>query len=826
MSLEPYRRKRDFTKTPEPEPERARPAKSGKPVFTVQKHDARRLHYDLRLEHGGVLWSWAVTRGPSLVPGEKRLAVRTEDHPLGYATFEGTIPKDQYGGGTVLLWDRGTWQAHGDAEKGLEKGHLEISLRGERLGGRWHLVRMATRPRERRENWLLIKSEDSHARGPDDPDILEEHETSVLSGRDLAQIAAGATPRKSGRKRGEKARPDPSPGFVEPALAILRPAAPAGGKWLHEIKFDGYRIQAHLQDGKVRLLTRGNLDWSERFGKRIPRALAPLAGEAVLDGEIVVEDGSGSSDFGLLQADLSEGRSDRFLYYLFDLLHLDGHDLRPLPLVERKAELERLLEGAPEPLRYSAHFEEEGEVMLRHACRLSLEGLISKRRTDPYRSGRTASWIKSKCLNRQEFVILGYTPSTVSDSAIGGLLLGVRENDDFVPVGKVGTGFSRKVAEDLFRRLEPLGRKTAPTKVKLDAALKRNTRFVEPELVAEVEFVSWTRDGLIRHASFRALREDKQPEEIRREGGAAEGGPVDRPKAVEALTHPDRLYWPEAGITKAGLADYHLAVWRFMAPHLVNRPLALKRCPNGYEGQCFFQKHAWRGQSREILRKTDPLDESKDPTLIAIDSLAGLIGLVQGGALEIHSWQSSLDDLERPDQIVMDLDPDEGVAIEDVIAAAREVRDRLDAFGLPSFVKTTGGKGYHVVAPLKPSAGWDEVKGFAKGIAEAMAGDSPDRFVATISKAKRRSRILVDYLRNGRGATAIVPYGSRARQGAPVSMPIDWEDLGPEIRPDFYTVENAPAWLARRENDPWAGFRKAARPLPTAKRSRKKRTTG
>ena len=843
MALDSYRAKRDFRRTPEPRGAgRKRIAGNS---FVVQKHDARRLHYDFRLEMDGVLKSWAVTRGPSLVPSEKRLAVHVEDHPLAYGDFEGTIPKGEYGGGTVIVWDRGTWTPLGDPGKGLAKGHLEFELAGEKLAGRWHLVRMAARPREKRDNWLLIKGDDEYARAAGDPDILDERPESVKTGRDVKDVAGEAPgwSSKTGRiaKTAAKAKAEAAgpktrirgarkarmPGFVPPQLATLKPQAPTGRDWVHEIKFDGYRLQAHLSGGKVRLVTRGGLDWTGKFGKAVPRALAALpAQEAVIDGELVVEAAGGASDFSALQADLSEGRSDRFVFYAFDLLHLDGQDLRGAALVDRKAALARLLAGAPAHLRYSEHFEEDGEIVLRHACRLSLEGIVSKRANGKYRPGRGRDWIKSKCGDRQELVIGGYVPSSTSAGAIGSLVLGVFEDGRLQHAGRVGTGFSRAVAEDLYRRLSALERERSPFAGRLDAAARRGVHFVKPRLVAEVEFRDWTADGRVRHAAFRGLREDKPAAQVVREGEAMKTArAAASPRAAVKLTHPDRVYWKDAGVTKEGLASYYAQVWRLMAPHVVSRPLALLRCPEGTAAQCFFQKHAWKGISREILVATDPLDEEGDNTLVAVDSLDGLIGLVQGAALEIHGWQASLDDLERPDQVVIDLDPGEGVAWRAVVDAAGEARARLQAAGLAAFVKMTGGKGLHVVAPLAPKAGWDAVKDFARGIADAMAGDDPRRYIAKATKAERKGRIFVDYLRNGRGATAIVPYSSRARAGATVAMPLGWDELGPSIGPGHFTVANAMARLANLKADPWEDFREAARPLEAgpAKRPRKAR---
>ena len=817
-ALDTYRKKRDFKKTPEPSGSARRKQAAGN-SFVVQKHDATRLHYDFRMEVDGTLMSWAVTRGPSLVPGEKRLAVHVEDHPLDYGDFEGTIPKGEYGGGTVIVWDRGTWKPVYDFQKGLKKGHIEFELDGEKLTGRWHLVRLARKPREKRDNWLLIKADDEFARDEDDPDILEERPESVKTGRLIADVEneAPGWSSKTGKIEPDAPRPQPAklkkakkagfPGFIEPQLATLKPTAPDGARWLHEIKFDGYRLQVHRRGREVSMLTRSGLDWTEKFGDEVPDAFRKLSlKDAIIDGELVVETSAGASDFSALQADLSEGRSDRFTFYGFDLLYLDGMDLRATPLIDRKSALEALLTDAPAALRYSAHFEEDGEMILRHACRLSLEGVISKVRDGAYKSGRGRNWVKSKCAHRQEFVVGGYVPSSTSKKAIGSLLLGYHDGRKLIHAGRVGTGFSRKIAEDLFTQLSAIDADEAPFDGKLSAEAKRGAHFVEPKLVAEVEFRSWTADGNVRHASFRGMREDKKASEIVREGGKT-GGSEDKPKSAVKLTHPDRVYWKDAGVTKEGLADYYSQVWPFMAPFIVNRPLALLRCPTGTSGQCFFQKHAWKGQSKEILTVHEKLDDSDEPG-IAIDDLDGLIGLVQGGTLEIHPWGASLADIEKPDMIIMDLDPGEGVSWERVIEAAGEVRKRLEAEGLTAFVKTSGGKGLHVVAPVKPKADWDTVKAFTKQIADDMAEDAPDDYVATITKSKRKGKILIDYLRNGRGMTAVAPYSTRARDGATVSMPLAWDELTAEIGPDHFTVANALARLDNLDADPWAGFRK------------------
>lgn len=858
MSLSEYRRKRDFKTTPEP---KAQKATGGGNSFVIQKHAARRLHYDFRLEMDGVLKSWAVTRGPSLVPGKKRLAVHVEDHPLAYGDFEGVIPPGQYGSGEVIVWDRGTWEPLFDVRKGYKKGHLEFSLKGEKLGGHWHLVRMAGKEGETRENWLLIKGEDDAARQPGDPDIVEEMPLSVKSGRPIESLkgdgkAAVWNSRKTSKKSTKVAstrsssadaddrkikgtKPGALPDFLPPALATLVQAVPKGDRWLHEIKLDGYRVEARIEHGKVQLLTRSGLDWTERFGDRLPAALKALPVQtALVDGEIVVEGGNGSSDFSLLQQDLSEGRHDRFTYYIFDLMHLDGQDLTGVSLVDRKSLLERLMENAQEGLRYSSHFGESGDLVLKHACRLSLEGIISKVADAPYRSGRGRDWVKSKCTARQELVIAGYVPSSVSATAIGSLIMGVNEADGLRHVGRVGTGYTQKLARQLYDRLQPLVRDKSPFKEKLTAVERKDAVFVEPELVAEIEFRGWTGDAHLRHASFRGLREDKAAHDVVQET-PAEPASKQRTKksqtssvgdtAVEkaaqtarrqvSLTHPDRLYWPEAGVTKEGLADHYALVWPKIAPFIVDRPLALLRCPEGHEKTCFFQKHGWRGMRKEIITIRDPKD---DEALVGIRDLDGLLALVQGAALEIHPWGSRAGDLERPDMVNIDLDPGPDVAWDRVIEAAFEVRQRFEDMGLAGFVKTSGGKGLHVVAPLKPKAEWPEVKAAMKALAESMSADSPQDYVSTISKAKRQGKILIDYLRNGRGATAVAPYSTRARTGAPVSMPLAFDELGPEIMPNHFNVDNVPARLAGLDADPWADFRRAEAPLSFKAKKEKK----
>lgn len=799
MNLDTYNRKRRFERTAEP---RGAKAHGNGWLFIVQKHHARQLHYDFRLEMDGVLKSWAVTKGPSLDPKDKRLAVHVEDHPLSYAEFEGEIPRGEYGAGTVILWDRGKWRPVGDPEKGFRKGRLDFELEGEKLRGRWHLVRMKGKPEEKRDNWLLIKGDDENAVHDNGDRILERTESKAGGKRSaapkfpaLAKVAA-------------------MPAFVEPCLAVLKKLPPKGEKWLHEIKFDGYRLQARLEKGALALLTRSGHDWTEKFGPELKRALLALSvQEAIIDGEIVVEGTSGASDFSTLQQDLSEGRTDRFVFYGFDLLYLDGHDLRNVPLVARKDLLQNLLKRSGPRMRFSEHFNEEGGLVLEHACRLSLEGVISKDGRSKYVSGRKGQWIKSKCSQRQEFVIGGYAPSSICDQAVGSLALGVFEKGSLSHVGRVGTGFTRAASESLFDRLEPLSRSESPFSESLSAAARRGLVYVEPQLVAEVEFRAWSADGNLRHASFRGLREDKPAEEVRRED--TQPDKPSTPQSNVKLTHPDRLYWPDRGVTKEGLAEYYAQVWRFMAPFVIDRPLALLRCPEGISGPQFFQKHAWRGANRHIDKIADPKNRGGKPLLRILD-FDGMMALVQSGVLEIHPWGATTRSWEKPDMITMDLDPGDDVPWSDVIAAARRLKDRFEALDLVPFVKTSGGKGLHVVVPLAPKANWSSVKAFSRKLATDMGNADPDLYVSVSTKSKRKGRIFIDYLRNGRGNTAIAAYSTRARPGAAVSMPLDWDELSEDIGPDYFTVENAPTRLSSLRTDPWEEFYSSARSLPGA----------
>jgi bifunctional non-homologous end joining protein LigD len=870
VALEKYREKRKFGVTAEP---RGRKGRRSGNAFVIQKHAARQLHYDLRLELDGVMKSWAVTRGPSLVPGEKRLAVHVEDHPVEYNSFEGTIPKGQYGGGTVMIWDRGRWIPDHDPHKGYAKGHLDFALDGRKLKGHWHLVRMRKRAGERQEPWLLIKSDDAAARGPKDPDILQEKPRSVVSrrtiegiekagdavwqsnrsvGENVKTLKKGKKPAKAATKKSAKKKAKaraalaaaevlrekparkggPLPGFIPPQLATLSDRAPTGDGWIHEVKFDGYRIQARLDDGRVKLLTRKGLDWTAKF-RRVADAVAELGGaSALIDGEIVVETDGGISDFSALQDALKTGKTGRFVYYVFDLLHLDGVDLVARPQIERKAALARLLEDTDRngAVRFSDHFEDDGAVVLRHACNMALEGVVSKRRDAPYRSGRSEAWIKSKCGLNQEFVILGYKDSSHLKGAVGALVLGYNEGGKLHYAGRSGTGYSVETARDLWKKLQPL-RRGSPALGKLPAEERgRKGIWVEPKLVAEIAFRGWTAQKHVRHAVFKGLREDKPAQEIVRETPMAttakksagrkttkRAAPTKSQKPARSgpvkFTHPDRIYWTDVEITKQQLADYYTAVWDLMAPHVVQRPLALVRCPAGVGGQCFFQKHAAAGLISERIKRHK---DSHGEELIYIDDLDGLLTLVQAGVLEIHVWGSTIDDVEHANRMVFDLDPGDGVKWAEMNKAARELRERLAEIKLESFVKTTGGKGLHVVVPTNGTP-WDEFKDFAHAMVLAMAADAPDRYVTKMTKSLRTGKIFLDYLRNGRGATAVVAYSTRARPGATVSVPVAWEELGPKLTPNKFTMLNLGRRLGAQKRDPWAGMDKVKQDLPKLK---------
>ncbi len=839
--LATYRAKRDFSRTAEPGGSIADRSQAGN-RYLIQKHDATRMHFDFRLERDGVLMSWAVPNGPSFDPKEKRLAVHVEDHPLDYGDFEGTIPKGNYGGGTVMLWDEGTWEPVGDASEGLAKGDLKFVLHGRRLRGKWVLVRMKPKKGERskHENWLLIKEKDEYA-GEERKPIVERAMTSARSGRTMEEIAGGNVewvegfrfkenkPAKS--TKGKGAGSDP-PRFVAPQLATSAEAPPSGDNWLHEIKFDGYRAVAAIGNGRATIHTRTGLDWSEKFGS-IAQPLADLPCQsALIDGEAVVRDDEGKSSFGRLQNAIAEGRGD-IVYYAFDLLFLDGADLRKLPLLERKKRLAALLEDAPPggPIFFSDHVVGHGAETFAHACEMHLEGIVSKRADAPYRSQRTKSWLKVKCGHGQELIIIGWQPSPVKGRPFSSLLVATRDEDRLVYRGRVGTGFGERELKQVWKELESRQTKTSPAD-DVPADIRRKSRFVKPELVAEVEFAGWTEDGYVRHGAFKGLRTDKKAADVKRETPQgplkAKAGKVQESAVVSIdttresgaieiagvrVTHPKRVVFAGQKITKRRLIDYYLSVKDLILPHVANRPLSLVRFPSGADGDGFFQKHASPGFPDAFKPITIKDKEGKGEYLY-IEDERGLVAAVQMGVLELHIWGAHNKTLEKPDRVVFDFDPDEAVEFSVVRDSAKEMRERLKHLGLEFFVMATGGKGLHVVLPLTPRHGWDDIRAFAEAMARTLAAENPDRYLAEMSKARRKGRIFIDYLRNGRGATAIAPFSTRARKGAPLAWPVAWSALSRLPSAHEATVENAASLLAKQRKDPWVGYFDVDQVLP------------
>jgi bifunctional non-homologous end joining protein LigD len=836
MALTEYRRKRDFAKTPEPAGVVARETAARPLSFVIQKHAARRLHYDFRLELDGVLKSWAVPKGPSLDPGEKRLAVHVEDHPLEYGGFEGVIPEGQYGAGTALIWDRGSWMPlDANPEAAYAKGNLKFVLDGEKLHGKWALVRMGGKHGGRRnENWLLIKERDTAAIPQSGDAIVADNPHSVATGRALEEItadrdrvwgpngeerrtaAAGPKPqariaRVPGAKRGRMA------GDPKPQLATAADRAPDGPQWFHEIKYDGYRLIAQIRNGMAQLSTRNGLDWTQKFPVLAARLAELPVAAALLDGEIVHLEPDGRSDFGHLQDAISNKRTGALVFYAFDLLHLDGYDLTGAALEDRKALLAELVPPqSTGVLRYSDHQVGRGPEFFRHACDYGLEGIVSKRRDRPYRPGRSNDWVKVKCANRDEFIVIGFTDPAGGRQGLGALLLGYYDpRGGLHYAGRVGTGFADAQLAALRAQLEPLERRKAAVAALPKGASLKGVHWTEPVLVVEVRYGNWTTDEVLRHATFVALREDKSAAEIVRDADmpaptvpAAEAKPVTARRAARdgstefegvRLSNPDRVLYPEEGITKLDLARYYADIRDWALPQLGRRPLSVVRCPTGLGGETFFQKHTPTGTPKAVV----PV-EIDGETHLAIENLAGLISLVQIGVLEIHPWGSTVGDVEHPDRITFDLDPDIGLPWSRVTAAALEIRDALEGFGLQSFAKTTGGKGLHVVAPLTPELDWDEIKGFTKAVADHIAAQHPQRYTTNQSKRARQGRIYIDYLRNTRGATAIGAFSTRARPGAPIATPLFWREAEEGVRPEGFTVATVPLRLATLKSDPWA----------------------
>jgi bifunctional non-homologous end joining protein LigD len=822
IALSTYRRKRDFTQTAEPLGDESTAA-SGQRRFVIQKHAATRLHYDLRLELDGVFKSWAVTRGPSLDPADKRLAVQVEDHPLEYGDFEGTIPRGQYGGGTVQLWDRGYWIPEGSksAEAALRGGDLKFTLEGRRLHGSWVLVRMRQdRDGGKRRDWLLIKHRDAAAQSGDADALLSE-DRSVASGRTLQQIAAGKG--KSPTPFMLKAMLPAIPRFVEPQLCILVERPPATAGWGHEVKFDGYRAQLRISKGVATVNTRRGLDWTKPFAAIAEDARA--LPDSLIDGEVVALDHNGIPSFAGLQAALAEGSSEHLIFFAFDLLYEGGEDLRGLRLDDRKRRLESLLAAADvgAHIRYVQHFESRADTVLQSACKMDLEGIVSKRLDAPYVSGRSGQWTKAKCRAGHEVVLGGWT---AAGGKFRSLLAGVHRDGKLIYVGRIGTGYGRDIAAKLLPTLKALSRAQSPFLGRNAPRKARDVRWLKPSLVAEIEFAGWTATGMIRQASFKGLRKDKPASEVvaemprqPRPGDAARVSASTPPGASMlmgvAISKPGKVLWPNAGdgrpVTKLDLAEYFEQIGAWMLPHLAGRPCSLVRVPDGLGGPQFFQRHAMPGLSNLF----DSVKVRGDrAAYLQIDRVEALAAVAQMAALEIHSWNCAPGEPEVAGRLVFDLDPAPDVGFRAVIAAALEIRRRLEAVGLECFCKTTGGKGLHVVTPLlagKHAVTWPVAKNFAHTLCAQMAEDSPALYLDTMAKSRRKGRIFLDYLRNDRTATAVCPLSPRAREGAPVSMPIHWKEVRSGLDPAAFTVRTAPTLLRRKK--PWQDYAGAARSL-------------
>ena len=830
-ALAEYNAKRDFKKTPEPAGKRE--SSKGGNLFIVQKHDATRLHWDFRIEVDGVLKSWAVTKGPSLDPDDKRLAVRTEDHPLSYAQFEGVIAKGEYGGGTVMLWDKGTWEPiAGKSAKDIDDGHLHFILHGERMKGEWLLVRMKPRPGEKRENWLLRKIADSHTGSSGD--LAERGLTSVLTGRSMGEIAAdkhgshslkgkkgdafAAEMAKAARHNRRTAKPQtdrgPPPAFSAPQLATLVDAVPTGNDWLHEIKFDGYRAMIAVAGKDVRIYTRKGLDWTDKF-RPLARAVAALdLPPALIDGEITAPDAHGNPSFSALQAVLKRGHGEQgdanaLDFHAFDLLRLDGENLTGLPNIERKERLAALLVDACPPIHFADHVIGSGEKLYRAMCDAGLEGIIAKRIDAPYRGTRTMSWAKVKCTRRQEFVIIGWTRSSARARPFASLLLAQKEGHELVYKGKVGTGFDNETLADLGERMAKLAQDRPPADVPREEA--RGASWIAPKLVAEVAFAEMTAEQRVRHGSFIGLRADKKASDVKPE----------RPQAVPGrnaeitISNRDRVIFPESGETKGDLADYYAAIAPLMLAFVADRPISLVRCPQGRARKCFFQKHDSGGMGDHVRHVPIREKDGGIEDYLYVEDTAGILQCVQMGTIEFHGWAARASDVEHPDRLIFDLDPDEGLEFGDVVKAAEDIRKHLAEIGLTSFPMLSGGKGVHVIVPLTPGHDWEPHKDFAKRFAEALSLAEPDRFVATMSKAKRKGRIFIDWLRNQRGSTAVAPYSARAREGAPVAVPIGWAELAKAENAHPFTIVDAKALLDRASSKTLRGWGFAAQELPS-----------
>jgi bifunctional non-homologous end joining protein LigD len=820
--LELYRAKRDFAVTPEPSGDAGAARGDGR-AYVIQKHAATRLHYDLRLEHGGVMWSWAVPKGPSYDPSDKRIAMRTEDHPIAYNTFEGTIPKGHYGAGTVLVWDRGRWEPAGDPEQGLAEGKLLFTLHGLKLKGQWELVRIKPKEGERGDPWILFKKRDAHARSNRDYDVVRALPDSVGP---AAPPAAAPAPKRARavRKAAGLLLPDAAvpaelPATLSPQLATQASGLPAHGQWIFEIKFDGYRMLARCDGERPRLFTRNGHDWSAKMPALIDALAALGLKGSWLDGEVVVLGPDGLPDFNLLQNAFDGKRTREIRYFVFDVPFFEGHDLRAAPLAERRALLEAYFERhASEHVRFSAAFDADPVHLMRSAEQLKLEGMMAKRADAPYVSRRTDTWLKLKGKQRQEFVIGGFTDRTGDAGAreIGSLLLGVFDDKGKLhSVGNVGTGWSAETARALKDKLVKLETGASPFEP-LDPKAKRRwpkrtgvaDRWVKPQLVADVSFGDWTPDGSIRHAIFIGLREDKPARQVRREVDETPAGAMPLKRSSDGatkVTHGERVIDPSTGLTKLDLVRYYESVAEWMLPHLKGRPCSLVRGPEGIDKELFFQKHLGKLQLKGV-NTLDPKLWPEHEALLEVGTAKGIAEAAQMNVIEFHTWNATAKHIDKPDRMVFDLDPGERVPWTRVQEAATLVHSFLEELGLRAWLKTSGGKGLHVVVPIAPKLDWDTVKGFSQAVVEQIAEVLPDRFSAKSGPANRIGKIFIDYIRNSHGATTAAAFSARARPGLGVSMPVDWGQLASLKSGAQWTIVNAREHLSFQKEDPWAGY--------------------
>lgn len=825
MSLDQYQQKRDFSKTQEP---KGQVAALQNFLFVIQKHAASHLHYDFRLELNGVLKSWAVPKGPCLDPKIKRLAMHVEDHPVEYGNFEGIIPKGEYGGGTVMVWDTGLWQPlDDDPHQAYKEGHLRFELKAQKLKGRWDLLRL----KKEDKSWFLIKYKDRYAKSLNDYDITITKPNSVLSKQSLEEIAENFAAIWT-RKGSQKAKPSalkkkptkkiklelpesPFPKTLSPQLATLVDKPPQGDNWLHEVKLDGYRILALKEGKKVNLLSRNNKEWTDKFPNIVAEISRLAIKNVIIDGEIVLLDKTNRSSFQLLQNSLKEGSQAPFIYYLFDLLYYERYDTRTLPLLERKKLLASVISKITPNLRFSDHIIGHAKEIFSEACHYELEGIISKQIASPYTAKRSKSWLKIKCLKQQEFVIGGFSPSTVKGKYFGSLFLGFYNHQrELVYSGKVGTGFTEATVKSLSTQMRKLVTDKNPFSSK-PPGLKTAT-WLKPKLIAEIQFTEWTDEGSLRHPSFQGLRIDKKAKEIIKEREV----PVEKIANTKAakknsfiITNPQKLLYPKDGITKQDLLSYYETIHRYILPFVSKRPLTLVRCPETF-AECFFQKHYNRStpsalQAVAVKNKKTPGHEE----YIYLDNREGLLSLVQMGVLEIHPWGSRIDNLEYPDIITFDLDPAPELPWNKVVKAAFVVKQTLEQFNLKSFVKTTGGKGLHVVIPIKPTHNWDVIKNFAHSLVLFLEQEDPDKYTTSIAKKRRQGKIFIDYLRNQRDATAIAAYSTRARPHAPVATPISWDELSKNSKDTAFTIHSLPPRLDSLKTDPWEEFWKIKQTL-------------